>query len=110
MSQQRWQDRLNLVLGAWLFVTPFVVGAYGMGGAITAVLGATIVIVSAWALRRPGEIAPEYANVVLGACAFIAPFVLYVYAVAWMSWVVGLLVMLIAGTEIEIMGGKPTHA
>ena len=110
MAHQRWQDRLNLILGAWLFVTPFAVAAYGTGGTITALLGAIIVIVSAWALKRPESIAPEYANVFLGACAFFAPFVLYVYAVAWMSWIVGLLVMLIAATEIKTISGNPTHA
>ena len=110
MAQRRWQDWLNLILGAWLFVSPWALGTSGASSTNAWWLGALIVIVSAWALSRPEELAPEWTNVVLGVWTFLAPFILFPYAAAWNAWLVGFVVAVVAGTEIAMIRQKITHA
>ncbi len=55
MTTRRWQDWLNLALGAWLFLSPWLM-QYGdfTGAAWNAhLLGLAIMVFAAWALYKP---------------------------------------------------------
>lgn len=99
-KQNRWQDWLTLILGLWLFFSPFfMVGgslsdpaawnAYLLGGAIT------VFAACALADAKPWE---EWVNLALGLWLVAAPFALRFYqtegAIAWDQIVVGALVAL----------------
>ena len=77
-SLKRWQDWGNLLIGAWLFVSPWVI-AYpsGMLNATwnAYVLGAAIVIFAACAVYMP-RVWEEGLNTVLGIWMIISPWVL----------------------------------
>lgn len=74
-ANTRRQDWINLLLGAWLFVTP----AIGIGPATGVVagnayaLGFLVMVFSVWALSQPGK-GKEWANVLLGVWVIAAPF------------------------------------
>lgn len=71
----RRQDWINLLLGAWLFLTP----AIGIGPPTGVVagnayaLGFLVMVFSAWALSQPGK-GKEWVNVLLGLWIIVAPF------------------------------------
>jgi SPW repeat len=99
-KQNRWQDWVTLILGLWLFVSPFFMiggslsdaaawNAYLLGGAVT------VFAASALADSKPWE---EWINLALGLWLVAAPFALGFYhtegAVAWGQIAVGGLVAL----------------
>jgi len=97
---RRWtrgQDRVNAVAGAWLFITPWVYGNYGLSSWNAWLLGGAMLIVSLWALAAPESAAVEWINAVFGAWTFVAPWALGFVAlstvagraIAWNAWVVG---------------------
>jgi hypothetical protein len=117
----RWQDWVNAVAGAWLFITPWVYGyaASGYGpyssttsrgaGAMAAsgsampwnawILGGAILIVALFALGTVGSAALEWLNAIFGAWMFISPWVLGFSgspAPAWTAWVVGAVVCILS--------------
>jgi len=82
----RWQDWLNLLLGAWLFISPWALGFAKAGGAATStyshaaafnawIVGVIVVLLSIAALARtqPWE---EWLNLLAGFWLFISPWVL----------------------------------
>lgn len=110
-SKQRWQDWTALVLGAWLFLAPFVTSYGPLSGTAawnSYIIGATVVIFAAWALVQP-EKWEEWVNLVLGAWLIIAPFALGFYAsletAAWNQIVVG---VLIAADAIWVLAARPS--
>lgn len=95
-SEQRWQDWVNLVLGGWLVLAPFI--GIGAGGDVAAwnsyVSGALVAIFAIAALARPQQW-EEWTNLVLGAWLILAPFVLGFTDQAGPMWnhiLVGLLI------------------
>ncbi len=108
-TRTRWQDWVNLLLGLWLFFTPFfgfgmMTGAAALNGYI---FGAIIVVLSIVALFQP-QFWEEWINLFIGLWLIIAPFVLG-YAVGmffmWNSVIVGLLV---GGAAVWAMYARPT--
>ena len=78
ISFKRWQDWGNLLLGAWLFVSPWVMQYPAeMPSAMwnAHVLGAAIVIFAAFAVYMP-RVWEEGINTVLGVLMIISPWVL----------------------------------
>ncbi len=77
MKEQRWQDYTNILLGAWLVLTPlFGIGAIGDVAAINSYLiGAAVVIFAYVAIVSP-QIWEEYTNMALGLWLIAAPFAL----------------------------------
>jgi hypothetical protein len=74
--EQRWQDWVNLILGAWLFLSPW----FGLASTSTSawnawVFGAVIAAFSVWALALPQRW-EEWINLIVGVWVLIAPFVL----------------------------------
>jgi hypothetical protein len=129
-SEHRWQDWANLVLGAWLFLSPWILGFAGAGAEAPAggggpaiastssaawdawVIGVIIAIVAISALVsfQPWQ---EWVNVVLGAWLFVAPWVLGfsgVRAAAWDHWIVGILVFAFAAWALQDARSRPITA
>jgi hypothetical protein len=95
-SKQRWQDWVNLALGIWLFVAPFV--GLSMLDTTAAwnsyIFGAIIAVLAATALRQPQRW-EEWTNLVIGLWLIVAPFVLGFgtqTAAMWNHVVVGIIV------------------
>lgn len=78
MKTKRWQDWLNLLLGAWLFASPWAL-KYADDGSFAArnawLLGAAIISVAALAIYLP-RAWEEVVNFILGAWGIAAPWVL----------------------------------
>ena len=75
---KRWQDWVNLVLGAWTLASPWVLGfADGQSAAAWSawVLGAAIVIFAGIAMSVP-KAWEEAINILLGVCLLASPWVL----------------------------------
>jgi hypothetical protein len=78
LSVKRWQDWGNLLLGAWLFISPWVMQySSDAPNAIwnSHLLGAAIVIFSAVAVYMP-RIWEEGLNIVLGIWGILSPWAL----------------------------------
>jgi len=76
-TKQRWQDWVNLVLGMWLFITPFI--GMEMVSSTAAwngyIFGVIVVALSIWALVQP-RAWEEWINLVIGVWLILAPFIL----------------------------------
>lgn len=112
-NRQRWQDWFSLILGVWLFISPFIgVGAGSGPEAWNAVIfGALVAVFSIWALanRQRWE---EWLNTAFGVWILIAPFVLQFtndQAALWNHVIVG---VLIGADALWAAGqaGSPHHA
>ena len=100
-SWTRWQSWLNIIVGIWLFISPWVLGT--TSDAATAwnawIIGAAIVVVALIALGTPASAAAPWINVVLGVWLFISPWVLRYTDVsdgATNAWVFGVVAVLVA--------------
>lgn len=97
---------LNIALGLWLFISPFVLGITAMEGATLnfLIIGAAIAVMAIVRLMRPLQFeGVSLTNAVLGAWLIIAPFVLGYSAFStplWNSIIVGALVLLASGLSI----------
>ena len=97
----RWQDWTNLVLGVWLFLSPWLLGFAGSAAAAwnAWLLGAVVVVFALWALAAPRSRGAQWWLVISAAWVFIAPWVLGfagVSAGAWNAWIVSVAVALAA--------------
>lgn len=119
--RKHWQDWGNLVLGLWVFISPWVLqqivatGAeagsattssaaawnlYIVGIAVAALAGAALFAFQAW---------EEWTNVALGAWLLASPWVLGFSSSALLMWnavIVGALVVLLAGWAISPAQGS----
>jgi hypothetical protein len=92
-----WQDWVNLVLGAWLFISPWALGYAGLRAPAwnSWIFGAVVALLSIAALVQfaPWE---EWVNFVIGVWLLISPWVLgYAQssrAALWDAVIVGLIV------------------
>jgi ABC-type molybdate transport system permease subunit len=76
MVARRWQDSANLILGAWLFVSPWVLDHAGTTAALNAhVMGAAVVVFAVIAAYMP-KAWEEMINTLLGVWLVLSPFVL----------------------------------
>jgi hypothetical protein len=76
MTARRWKDGANFVLGAWLLVSPWVLGYAGTGAALNAyTMGAAILIVALIAAYMP-KAWEEIINTLIGVWLVTSPFVL----------------------------------
>ena len=102
-SWTRWQSWLNVLVGIWLFISPWVLGT--TSDAATAwnawIIGAAIFVVALIALgaTASASAAAPWVNVVLGVWLFISPWVLRSTDVsdgAVNAWVFGVVTVLVA--------------
>ncbi|HLQ25051.1 MAG TPA: SPW repeat protein [Acidiferrobacterales bacterium] len=94
MKGQRWQDSVNLVLGAWLFLSPVLgIGETNDLGAWSSYIsGATIALVAGFVLSGR-EMWEEPINLLIVFWLILAPFVLgFQTGTAWNHVIVGILV------------------
>jgi hypothetical protein len=112
----RWQDWINLLLGVWLFVAPWIWHSTTASAASATasgwnawVLGVIIVVMALWALASPATVAPEWINAIAGVWLFIAPWVLGYHRIsassAWNQWSVGVIVFILAVWAANTLGG-----
>lgn len=77
MKPKRWQDWVNVILGAWMVASPWVLdfadnvvasrSAWALGAAIVLFAGIAVYMPKAW---------EEAVNIVLGLCLLLSPWVL----------------------------------
>ena len=112
-SWKRWQDWSVVVLGAIMFVTPFVFGQTAQTVAASAayVLGVLFVLAGLGnaAMAKAGglEIIPAILAVVL----FVSPWIFgftAVTALAWSAWIVAVLVALAIGSLYPVRTRRAT--
>jgi hypothetical protein len=119
----RWQDPTNLVLAAWLFISPWVLGFAYNGvaagaGTVAAwdawVLGVVVFLVGLSAMGQRFVRGQEWVNLALGVWIFIAPWVLgFAYGgsdAAWDHWIVGALIFLVSASGVantRSLSGQP---
>jgi hypothetical protein len=77
MAAKRWQDGVNLILGLWLFVSPWILGYAAQEGAAwnAYIMGAGIVVFAAIAAYVP-RAWEEMINTILGVWLVLSPYVL----------------------------------
>jgi hypothetical protein len=92
----RWKDAANLVLGAWLAISPWVLGyAAEMAAAWNAHVVGLIIAVAAGAALVAFQKWEEWTNAALGAWLIVSPYLLGFGESAYALWnqtIVGLLV------------------
>jgi len=121
--RSRWVDWANLILGIWLFISPWVLNTYyhvtrGPGNVVNITPGASpgdfwwvggaIVLVALWALGAPWARWTEWLNMALAVWLFISPWVLgfaHVRRAAWDAWGVGVVVFLLAWAGLAAARG-----
>jgi len=106
----RWQDWTNLILGAWLFVSPWLIGVAGSASAAwnAWILGLVVIAFALWALAAPGSRGAQWWLVISAAWVFLAPWLLGfagVASAAWNAWIVGVVVALGAIVALAAIGG-----
>jgi uncharacterized membrane protein HdeD (DUF308 family) len=92
----RIQDWVSLLAGAFLALSPIwlEVTTTVMWGMV--ILGAAVAVMALIALAMPGAYIDEWMMALVGAAAFVAPWVLSytdVQAATWSSWAVGVVVV-----------------
>lgn len=92
----RIQDWVSLLAGAFLALSPIwlEVTTTVMWGMV--ILGAAVAVMALIALAMPGAYIDEWMMALVGAAAFVAPWVLTytdVQGATWTSWAVGLVVV-----------------
>lgn len=107
---KRWQDGVGLVLGIWLFLSPWILAYTGMAAAAWSawIIGAGTVLFFAIALAQP-KAWEEWVNLVLAVLLILTPFVFgFMNAgIAWNHWIVGLLV---GADAISVLARKSGEA
>jgi len=100
---KRWQDWSVVVLGAVLFVTPFVFAETAMttAAASSYVLGVLVVLAGLLnaAMSKVGGL--ELIPAVLAVIVFVSPWLFgfaSVTALAWSAWVIGVLLAIAVGS------------
>jgi hypothetical protein len=106
----RWQDIANLVLGGWLFISPWILGFTGteliarnawIFGVIVAVLALLAIFVyQKW---------EEWVNAAIGVWIFVSPWVLGAATnptILWNSLIVGALLVILALWSVSLEHGS----
>ena len=112
--RQRWQDWINLLLGIWLFISPWAVGFEGTQRAASWnawILGVAVVVFSAIAVSMP-QVWEEIINLLLGVWLVISSWVIGVTsrAAETDAVIVGLLVILFAILAMAMNRGGHSNA
>jgi hypothetical protein len=97
ISREGWKldvDGLDLVLGVWLFVMPFMLGVTLPRNTVIALaaLGLIAAADASWAFAKPNMRTPEWLMGLVGVVLFLSPWVLQFVAetaVAWNAWILG---------------------
>ena len=97
--KKRWEDAVNLVLGMWLFFSPFIMKFTMIQAVINAgILGVAIIVFTVWALAVP-KVWEEWVNTGLGLWLVISPWILGFTpetSATWNTVIVGLVVLVMS--------------
>ena len=109
-GSKRTIDWINLLLGVWLIISPWVLGtaASATSTAVLVVMGIALVIFSAWALVRAENRAAEWWNIFLGVLLFFLPWIFSYSSMvsnAVESWIVGAVVAVLALITLPMIKG-----
>ncbi|HEY8681289.1 MAG TPA: SPW repeat protein [Candidatus Dormibacteraeota bacterium] len=112
---RRWQDYATMIAGILLFVSPFVFGETSQGVAALGayVLGVLLLVAGILAAAMPARRGIEIVPAVLGVVTFASPWVLGfagITTIAWTAWVLGIVVVLAAGSLLLGRGARLTTA
>ena len=123
--QPRWWDWGLLLLGAWLFISPWVLNTFyqvgrGPFGRLYLYPGASpgdfwwvggaLFVLAAWSLTAPWARWTEWIAAALAIWLFISPWVLgfaYVPRAAWNAWGVAILVWILAWAALPYVPRRP---
>lgn len=105
----RWQDWTNLIAGAWLFASPWLVGYAGrpVAAGNAWILGPAIMVFALWALAEPAARAVDWWLGVAAAWVFVAPWLLgfaAVAAAAWNAWALAVALAVVTIWSIASVG------
>ena len=104
----RWQDWINLIFGAWLFFSPWLLKYTTLGAASwnSFVFGVAIVVFAVWALFAP-EAWEEWTNLILGLWLIIAPWALGFSTHALATWNLVVVGVVVAVLSLAAVGRQP---
>lgn len=115
--RERWRDWAMLLFGAWLVISPFVLGYRAEAPAMAVwnpvIIGLAVIVFAVAVLTRPQQW-EAWVMLILGAWLVLAPFVLGFAGIAAALWnhvILGLLVAADAGYALYQMreGGGTAH-
>lgn len=95
----RIQDWVSLLAGVFLALSPIWLAVTTTVMWAMVILGAVVAVMALVALAMPGAYIDEWMMVLVGAAAFVAPWVLSytdVKSATWTSWAVGIVVVVAA--------------
>jgi 4-hydroxybenzoate polyprenyltransferase len=104
IASRRWQDWANIAIGIVLLVAPFVLATSISGvAAYTAyTLGALVLLVGIVTVVFPEFKIAEFGQLILGLVLFFSPWLVGFTgdsAMSWTAWLVGIVMVLIVGSE-----------
>jgi hypothetical protein len=110
---KRWQDWSVVVLGAIMFVTPFLFGETSQTVAASAAYGLGVLIVLAGLLNAARGQAGglEIIPAILAVILFVSPWVFgftAVTALAWSAWIVAILLVVAIGSLYPVTSRRAT--
>lgn len=110
---RRWQDWVVVGLGVIMFITPFVFGetSQTVAASTAYVLGVLLALAGLLnaAMKEAGGL--EVIPAVLAVILFVSPWAFgftTVAALAWSAWVIGILVVLAAGSLFTMQNRRAT--
>jgi hypothetical protein len=114
--KEQWRDWLMLLFGAWLVVSPFVLGYGGTEAGMamwnSVIIGLALVVFSIAVLIKP-HIWEEWVSLILGAWLIISPFVLGFSDITPALWNTVIMGLLVGGdaiwSVIDMRGHKRRH-
>lgn len=110
----RWQDGLVMLIG--LYTALSTIWTSQTGGSLVLMIGCGVLLIAAgaWEMSRPGVIAAEWVQLILGALLFISPWIASYTGhtgAAWTSWILGAVVVIVAALSLQpAMRDRPARA
>jgi hypothetical protein len=109
-TNARYCDVANLILGAFLFVSPWIFGFGGTTAAVNANIAGIAIAVLAIAALAAFAVWEEWLNLIVGLWTLVSPWVLGFHAetkAMAVSVIVGVAVAVVAAIELWMMSQHP---
>ncbi len=102
----RWEDWVVVAVGLVVTLSAMFMAPVGASVAIMVILGVLLVVSGLVNLARPGMVAMDYAQGVLGILLIISPWIggyadTMTFGPAWMSWICGVVVVVVAALAVR---------
>ncbi len=119
-GSKKFIDWVNVLLGIWLMISPWLLGTTGniTATVILLVMGVAVFSFSIWAVLHVEDRNAEWWNFFLGVLLFVLPWIFRyqsTYSDAWNSWIVGFVVAVLSLITVSILnmmhrGEREHHA